>query len=52
MKQQLLRDDAFVLRHRNALFRHNRFLTLFFSMKAAESGKIVLRSCIIDFNEK
>jgi hypothetical protein len=35
----------------NALFRHNRFSTIFFSMKMVESGKIVLVSCIIDFKE-
>jgi hypothetical protein len=38
-------------RHRNSFFRHNRFSTLFFSMKIAESGKIVLVSCIIDFKD-
>ncbi len=37
--------------HKNSLFRHNRFSTLFFSMKVAESGKIVLVSCIIDFKD-
>ncbi len=35
----------------NVLFRHNRFYTLFFSMKMVESGKIVFVSCIIDFKE-
>jgi hypothetical protein len=43
--------DIFFFRHKNSLFRHNRFSTLFFSMKIAESGKIVLVSCIIDFKD-
>jgi hypothetical protein len=38
-------------RHQNSLFRHNQFSTLFFSKKVAESGKIVLVSCIIDFED-
>ena len=29
----------------------NRFSTLFFSMKMTESGKIVLVSCIVDFDD-
>jgi hypothetical protein len=33
-------------------FRHSQFSTLFDSMKEAESGKIVLVSCIIDFKDK
>ncbi len=32
-------------------FGHNRFSTLFFSMKVAKSEKIVLASCIIDFKD-
>jgi hypothetical protein len=45
-------DDILIFfRHKNSLFRHNRFSTLFFSMKIAESGKIVLVSCIIDFKD-
>ncbi len=32
-------------------FRHNRFSTLFFSIKIAESGKIGLVRCIIDFKD-
>jgi hypothetical protein len=39
-------------RHRNALFRHSQFSTLFFSMKEAESGKNVLVSCMINFKDK
>jgi hypothetical protein len=31
----------YIFRHSNPLFRHNRFCTLFFSMKVAESGNIV-----------
>jgi hypothetical protein len=42
----------YFFRHRNALFRHSTFSALFFSMKVAESGKIVLVSCIIDFKDK
>jgi hypothetical protein len=42
----------FPFRHRNALFPHGRFSTLFFSMKEAESGNIVFVSCIIDFKDK
>jgi hypothetical protein len=41
----------FTFSPQNAFFRHNRFSTLFFSMKMVESGKIVLVSCIIDFKE-
>ncbi len=43
--------DTFFFRHKNSLFRHNRFSTIFFSMKIAESGKIVRVSCIIDFKD-
>ncbi len=39
------------LGHENSLFGHNRFSTLFFSMKVAESDKIVLASCILDFKD-
>ncbi len=35
----------------NSLYRHNRFSTLSFSMKIAESGKLVLVGCIIDFKD-
>jgi hypothetical protein len=48
-------DDLFYFRHRNFLFRHNRFSALFFSMKVEESEKIdlvSLESCIIDFKDK
>ncbi len=41
----------FTFSPQNALFRHNRFSTLSFSMKMTESGKIVLVSFIIDFKE-
>jgi hypothetical protein len=41
--------DVFCFCHKN--FGHNRFSTLFFSMKVAESEKIVLASCIIDFED-
>jgi hypothetical protein len=44
-------DDIFFFRHK-IHFRHNRFSTLFFSMKGAESGKIVLVICIIEFKDK
>ena len=37
--------------HQIALFSHKIFSTLFFSMKMSESGKIVLVSCIIDFDD-
>jgi len=43
---------CFLLRHKKLLFRHNQFSTLFFSMKEAESGEIVIVSCIIDFKDK
>ena len=36
---------------KNSLFSHTRFATLFFSMKLTESEKIVLVSCIIDFDD-
>jgi hypothetical protein len=42
----------FLFRHKNSLFRHNQFSTLFFSMKEAESRGIVIVSCIIDFKDK
>ena len=32
-------------------FAHNQFFTLFFSMKMAESEKVVLVSCIIAFDD-
>ena len=35
----------------NSLFAPNQLSTLFFSMKIAESGKIVLVSCVIDFHD-
>jgi hypothetical protein len=45
-------DVFFLFRHKNSLFRHNRFSTLFFSMKEAESGEIIKVSCFIDFKDK
>ena len=41
----------FCFAHKNSLFAHNRFFTLFFSMKMTESEKMVLVSCIIDFDD-
>ena len=35
---------------KNSLFAHSRFSTLFFSMKMAESEKLVFETCIIDFD--
>ena len=35
----------------NSLFAHNRFSTLFIPMEMPESEKIVLVSCIIDFDD-
>jgi hypothetical protein len=49
---QQLQHDIFSFLHKNSLFRHNLFSTLFFSMKEAESGEIVIVSCIIDFKDK
>jgi hypothetical protein len=43
--------DIFCFGHKNSLFGHNRFSTLFFLMKVAESEKIVLASCTIDFKD-
>ena len=37
--------------HKNAPFPHNRFSTHFFSMKMAEFWKMVIVSCIIDFDD-
>ena len=37
--------------HKNSFFAHNRFSTVFFSMTMAESEKIFLASCIIDFGD-
>ncbi len=51
MMQKKFRQRYSLFRYKNALFRHNRFSTLFFSMKMTESGKIILGSCIIDFKE-
>jgi hypothetical protein len=44
-------DVLILFLHKNSLFRHNRFSAIFFSMKIAESDKIVLVSCIIDFKD-
>jgi hypothetical protein len=41
----------FFFGHENSLFGHKRFSTLLFSMKVAESEKIVLASCIIEFKD-
>ncbi len=43
--------DLIFFGHENSLFGHNRFSTFFFSMKMAESEKIVLASCILDFKD-
>ncbi len=43
--------DIYFFGHKNPLFGHNRFSTLFFAMKVAESEKIVLASGIIDFKD-
>ncbi len=43
--------EILFFRHKNSLFRHNRFSTLLFSMKVAESGEFVLVSWIIDFKD-
>ena len=40
-------DDAFFFAHKNSFLAHNRFSTLFFSIKMAESQKTVLVSCTI-----
>ncbi len=45
------KNDIFFFGHKNSLFGHNRFSTLFFSMKVAESEIIVLANCILDFND-
>ena len=37
--------------HKNSLFAHNPFSTLFFSTKMIESKDLVLVSCIIDFDD-
>ena len=42
--------DAFVFAHKNSLFPHSRFSTVFFAMKSAELDKIVLVRCIFDFD--
>jgi hypothetical protein len=38
-------DDIFLFRDKIPLFRHNRFSTLFFSMKVAESGSLSKLLC-------
>ncbi len=43
--------DLIFFGHENSLFGHNRFSTLFFSMKVAESEIIVLANCILDFKD-
>ena len=45
-------DVLFFFRYKNSLLSHNQFSTLFFSMKEAESGEIVIVSCIIDFKDR
>ena len=47
----VLQDDTFFFPDKNPLFPHNRFSTIFFSMKMAELGGNVLVSCIIDFDD-
>ena len=44
-------DDAFFFAHKYSRFAHNNFSALFFSMKMAQSGKIVLKSLIVDFDD-
>jgi hypothetical protein len=44
-------SSGFHFSPQNTLFRRNQFSTLFFSMKVAESRKIVLVNCIIDFKD-
>ena len=41
----------FFFAHKNSLFAHSRFSRVFFSMKMAESEKIISLSCIINFDE-
>ncbi len=48
----IITDALIFFRQKTSLLRHNRFSTLFFSMKIEETGKIFLVSCIIDFNDK
>ncbi len=51
MANPIMMNVLIIFRHKYSLVRHNRFSTLFFSMKIAESGKIVVVSCIIDFKD-
>ncbi len=44
-------NDLIFFGHENSLFGHNRSSTFVFSMKMAESEKIVLASCILDFKD-
>ena len=44
-------DDLIFFGHENSLFGHNRFSIFFFSLKVAESEKIVLANCILDFKD-
>jgi hypothetical protein len=46
------RHDIFYFGHKNHTFGHTQFSTRFFSLKTADSEKVVLEYCIIDFNEK
>ena len=46
-----LSDELILFPHKNALFPHNRVSTYFFSMKMAEFLKMVLVSCIVDFDD-
>ena len=51
-----LKRDAHMMHffaHKNSLFAHNRFSTVFFSMKMAELENIILVSCnqVIDFDD-
>ena len=45
-----LRNEYTFFVHKNSLFAHNQFSSLFFSMKMTQSEKIVLVSCFIDFD--
>ena len=49
--EEVGRYDTFFFPDKNARFPHNRFSNHFFSMKMAESLKLVLVSCIIDFDD-
>ena len=45
-------NDIFFFVHQIQTFVYPRLSTTFFSLKVAESEKIVLQYCIIDFNDK